>query len=159
MKTSSNQLLAWCPFSWWNSRTTITQVFVTRNTNARHPHQRHKLNKNHEYKNVEIRQNEQRIALARNSRRRREERRLHRPMRGFLQLAPLFRAAVISQAVGGAAAQQTWMQFPTGPLGHRLTASHPYMATKRWHTRISPNHSSQFAKLPKNVSTYIFKNK
>lgn len=32
-----------------------------------------------------------------------EERRLHRPMRGFLQLAPLFRAAVISQAVGDAA--------------------------------------------------------
>lgn len=45
-------------------------------------------------------------------------------MRGFLQLAPLFRAAVISQAVGDAARRHNKHEC-NSPLGHSVT---PYMA-------------------------------
>lgn len=45
-------------------------------------------------------------------------------MRGFLQLAPLFRAAVISQAVGDAARRHNKHEC-NSPLVHWVTASHP----------------------------------
>lgn len=77
-----------------------------------------------------------------------EERRLHRPMRGFLQLVPLFRAAVISQAVGDAALRggttnmNAITYWSTGSQRHTLHG----LGLTGTRTRISRNHSSQLSK-------------
>lgn len=77
-------------------------------------------------------------------------------MRGFLQLAPLFRAAVISQAVGDAARRGGTTNMNAIPHWSTGSQRHTLHGPGLTGSRTSPNHYSQFNKSPKSESMYEY---